>query len=217
MDAGVADAGCRTLATGLSGDRLGDGVVAGGGDRLDRVLSAQREGNHDLVSGHGLFVEDALGDPAEEIAGRDAVAGLRGGVPGPCAVAGESGQVESALEEVGRVGGDSAGLDREVGERVLQAVVDLREHARTEFGGEQVAAELHGVVHGEVRRRVEHLHVAAAPAHAHDLGHELLVAEDGVADFVLGDGAVEGDGDHVAVDADDFSCCTHCVTSEILD
>ena len=66
---------------------------------------------------------------------------------------------------------DLAGLLCEVCEGVLQTVVHLGEHAGAEFGGEEVAAELHGVVHCKVGRGVEHLHVAAAAAHAHDFRH----------------------------------------------
>ena len=53
------------------------------------------------------------------------------------------------------------------------------------------------------------MHVAARAAHADDLGHQLLVAAYGVADFVLRYCAVEGDRDHVTVDEYDFSGGCH--------
>ena len=102
---------------------------------------------------------------------------------------------------------------RKLWEWVLQAVIHLREDAGAEFGGEQVAGELHAVVDHQLRGGLEHLHVATRATHADDLRHQPFLAEHGVAHFILCDGAVECDGDHVAVDGDDFSCCLHVLYS----
>ena len=189
------------------GNRVGDGVVAGGDDGLDRVAAAEGEGDHDLVSRHRLVVEDALGDPAELVAGLHLVAGLGGRMEVPLPVAGETGQVHAALEEEGGVLRDLAGFGGEFGERILESVVDLREHAGSELGREEVAGEFDVRPDREIRRRFEDLHVALLAADADDLRHELLLAELRVSDFVLGDRTVELDGDHVAVDACDLACC----------
>ena len=127
----------------------------------------------------------------------------------PLPVAGKAREVHAALEEVFGVLRDLGCFLREVRERVLESVIDLGEHTRPELGREELARELDGVVDHEVGRRVEHLHVAARAAHADDFRHQALVAKDGVTDFVLGHGAVEGDGDHVAVDRYDFTCRCH--------
>ena len=127
----------------------------------------------------------------------------------PLSVARKSGKVHAALKEELCFLGDLARLLRQLRKRVLKSVVNLREHARTEFGGKKLARELDRVVDHEVGCRVEYLHVAARPADADNLGHEALAAADRVADFVLGDGSVKGNRDHVAVDADDFTGSCH--------
>ena len=76
------------VCAGQGRDRVGNGVVAVRSERLDRVDAAQREGNHDLVAGHRLVVEDAFCDPAEEVACGDAVSDLRDLVEVPLPVAG---------------------------------------------------------------------------------------------------------------------------------
>ena len=156
-----------------------------------------------------LVVEDALGDPAERFAGGDALADGCCWMPVPLAVSWKTWNVHAALQEEARLLRLSAGSLGEFLERVLETVIDLSEHAGTKFGGEHLARKLHGVVHHEIGGRIEHLHVTAGAAHAYDLRHQLLVAEKGIAHFVLRHCAGEGDGDHVAVDCDDFSCCVH--------
>ena len=84
-------------------DGVGDGVVAGGSEGLDRVGAAEGEGDHDLVSRHRLVVEDTLGDPAERVAGLHLVADFGGRMEVPLDVAGKAGQVHAALKEVGGV------------------------------------------------------------------------------------------------------------------
>ena len=98
------------------------------------------------------MVEDAFGDPAEFLAGREACAGLRGGMPVPLLLAGKSGQVHAALEEEALLRVLFLDFACEFGKRVLEAVVHLRENARAEFGGEQVPGELYAVVDHEFSR-----------------------------------------------------------------
>ena len=190
-------------------DILRDGIVAGGRERLDRVNPAERERNHYLVAGHRLLVEDALRDPSEEVARSNAVADLGRGVPVPLPVARQAGKIHAALKEELGVLRNLRRLLREVGKRVLQPVVDLRKHPGPKLRSEQLAGELHLVADHEVGGVVENLHVAARAAHADDFGHEPLVSQHGVADLVLGYGALEGDGYHVPVYGCDLSCCCH--------
>ena len=156
---------------------------------------------------HRLVVENALGDPAERIAGLDLVADLGGRMEVPLAVTRETRQVHATLEEESGVLGDLAGFGREFGERILQSIVDLCEHAWAKLGREELACELDIRPDREVGRGLEDLHVALFAADADDFRHQLLLAELRVADFILGDRTVEFDGNHVAVDACDFSCC----------
>ena len=143
--------------------------------------------------------EDALGDRAERVARADDVAGLRDGREGPLRVARQRVHVLAALEE-------EAVLLGEAGERVLEAVEDLLEEAGPELDREQAAGELHLAAGREADGVLEDLHVRDAPADADDLAHEARLAEKRVADLVEGDGALERDGDEVAVDAGDGSC-----------
>ena len=88
-------------------------------------------------------------------------------------------------------------------QRVLQAVVDLRQQAGPELHREHLADELHRVADRDAGGALEHLHVGVAAAHADDLRDEPDVAEAHVGDLVLAHGGVELDGDEVAAHAHD--------------
>ena len=183
-------------------DLVRDLVVALGGDVLHGPGAGKREGNHDPV------LENALRDGAERFAGRQLVADLRGRREAPGLFARERIEVGAALEE-------EAALLGEARKRVLEAVEDLAEKAGAEFGGKEVARERDGVADLEAGGVLEDLHVGARAADADDFAHEparLAVGprgELGVADLVLGDGALEGHGNHVAVDHRDFAFGSH--------
>ena len=138
---------------------------------------------------------------------RDALACLGGGVPVPLAGSGHPGHVHSALKEEACLVRYLAGFVRELGKGILQPVIHLRKHAGAKLCGEQFAGEFHVPVNGKVGCRVEDLHVAPGAAHPHDFGHELLVAQHGVPDFVLRHGSGKCDRDHVPVYCDYLSCC----------
>ncbi len=88
-------------------------------------------------------------------------------------------------------------------QRVLQAVVDLRQQAGPELHREHLADELHRVADRDAGGALEHLHVGVAAAHADDLRDEPDVAEAHVGDLVLAHGGVELDGDEVAAHTHD--------------
>ena len=155
------------------------------------------------------IVSVTVSDASEEVARHHAVPGLGDRVEVPLPVAGEARDVHAALEEEAGLLRDLAGFGGEFGERVLETVVHLREHSGTELGCEQLSGELDAVVDHEVRRRVEHLHVAPCAAHADDFRHELLVSANRVSDLVLRDGSVECDRYHVAVYGYDLTCGCH--------
>ena len=88
----------------------------------------------------------------------------------------------------------------------INTIEDLLEKAGPELDREQAAGKLHLAAGRETDGVLEDLHVRHAAADADDLAHEARLSEERVADFVEGDGAVERDGDEVAVDAGDGSC-----------
>ena len=97
-------------------------------------------------------------------------------------------------------------MSGELGQGILQAVVDLREQPGAEFDGEQLAAEFDLVADLDAGGAFEDLDIGFAATHADDLALEAVVAigED-EGDFVLGDAVIEGHADHVAIDASYFA------------
>ena len=164
------------------------------------------------MTGHRLVVENSFGDPAENIAGRNALSYLRRRMPIPFFVAGKARQIYAALKKVLGVSRNFRRLLRKFGKRILKSVVNLGEHAGSEFGGEKFARKLDLVAHHQIRRRIEHLHVADGAADTNYLGHESLLAENDVTDYVLGYGSVKCDGGHVSVYRYNLSGCGHCWT-----
>ena len=114
-------------------------------------------------------------------------------------------EVNSAFEEESAAGGQFR-------ERVLQAVVDLRQQAGTQAHGEEIGREFDLVADGDAAGHLEDLHLGPAPADADDLRLEFFTNADDVSDFVHAHVAVHLGADHVAVDPDDFSF-SHFITS----
>ena len=81
-------------------DVFNDGVVALAGEFFDRERAAKRKRHHNLMTGHRLVVENSLGNPAENVARRNALAYLGRRMPVPFSVTGKAGQVYAALKEV---------------------------------------------------------------------------------------------------------------------
>ena len=110
------------LALGINqnSDRLGDGIAAAP-DALD--LAAQSGRNHDLMeNGAGLL------DRADDIAGGELVTGLRHSDKIPLLITVQRRDVRTAGDAV-------AGQGAQLGQRALDSVVDIVQHAGSEFDG----------------------------------------------------------------------------------
>ena len=142
--------------------------------------------------------EDAFGHGSNGVAGLHTFADFGDWRVGPLLLLVQRIDVKSFLQEI-------SGLLGQFRQRILQAVIDLREQARAEFDGKQLGGEFDGIADFHASRAFENLQVCFAAAHADDFRFEAgAVRRQDVCDFVLHDGACEFNGDHVSVDACDF-------------
>ena len=144
------------------GDGLVDREVAAG-DALDRALHLR--GHHDLVQdGRRLL------DGADHVAAGDGGAGLHNGVKVPDALAVERGHLDAA----GDVG---AGQVADLGQRALDTVIDILQHAGAKLHGQRHTGGLDLRAGAKARGLLIDLDGRAVAGHIQDLADQALLAD----------------------------------------
>ena len=143
-------------------DGLVDREVAAG-DALDRALHLR--GHHDLVQdGRRLL------DGADHVAAGDGGAGLHNGIKVPDALAVERGHLDAA----GDVG---AGQVANLGQRALDTVIDILQHAGAKLHGQRHTGSLDFRAGAKARGLLVDLDGRAVAGHIQDLADQALLTD----------------------------------------
>ena len=173
----------------------------GGADVIDALflhalyapaLVLEVEGRHDEVR------ELPLRHAADRVAREHGVAGLDAGGELPFLI-GDGVKVYAALEE-------EAALLGKLRQRILQAVVHLRQKAGAELDAQKLAGQLDLVADLNAVGHFIDLHTHGVAADADDLALEAVIADLDEADFVFPHGAREPRRNEVAVDSSHIAC-----------